>query len=464
MHQRRTARNDSRARIGTETHKTIRTNSHFGRYNSSVTKTDTSNDDPRPRHLSLRTVILIFGIAAGLRIGFVTLTNDPHPSQLTYPDEEGYWQASRSIARGEGLVDHQGFRATRMPAYPAFLSLFSSITAARVVQALLGAAAAVAIGGLGARRFGTTVGFLAGLAVAVDPFGVFFTKLLLTETLFTAALCITWCIVASWFDPTGHAGRWIGGGVLLALCIYLRPAALGLVPVLLLLVLLRHRNRQAFLDSAVVVATVAVLLLPWAWRNHRVTGEWVWGTNRMGISLWDGLGPDADGSSNLAGTADWPEVRELSEGDWNRYFRDRALQAARDDPARVIGLIPAKIARTWNPFPNAAAGRTTTLRIISAGWMLPVAGMALAGVWSLRRSGWILCLLILPAGYFTMVHTVFVGSVRYRLPAMPLLELLAAVGVVALIDAWRAAPAHAADGSTPSPVEPDQPNDAPAND
>ena len=60
---------------------------------------------------------------------------------------------------------------------------------------------AVVIAGLGARLFGLTVGLLAGFAVAGDPFGVFFSNLLLTETLFTTALCITWWLAWPLTEP-----------------------------------------------------------------------------------------------------------------------------------------------------------------------------------------------------------------------------------------------------------------------
>ena len=149
--------------------------------------------------------MLLLLIAAGLRVGFVVARGSE--ASLTYPDEEGYWHAAGSLDRGDGLVDDQGFRATRMPAYPAFLSLFvdrpGGVVAARIAQAVLGAAAALAVGWLGTRRFGPTIGLVAGLAVAIDPFLVFFSNLLLTETLFTAALCITWCVAWSLAEPVG---------------------------------------------------------------------------------------------------------------------------------------------------------------------------------------------------------------------------------------------------------------------
>jgi len=41
--------------------------------------------------------------------------------------------------------------------------------------------------------------------------------------------------------------------------------------------------------------------------------------------------------------------------------------------------------------------------------------------------------LLLPAIYFTLLHMLFVGSVRYRLPAMPMIVVLSAVGIASLL-------------------------------
>lgn len=35
--------------------------------------------------------------------------------------------------------------------------------------------------------------------------------------------------------------------------------------------------------------------------------------------------------------------------------------------------------------------------------------------------------------YFTVVHALFLGSVRYRVPLMPLVDLAAAVGAVVVV-------------------------------
>ena len=430
---------------------------------------------------SRRGLAAVFLLAVSLRVGFIVLWGGVN-APLRFHDAKEYWSMAQSLAAGEGLFDARGYRATRMPAYPAFLGVFvrlgAGLGAVRISQAVLGSLAAVAIGWLGIKLAGRTVGLLAGVAVAVDPFNVFFSNLLLTETLFVAALCVAWVAFRPLIEsgdsvrntqgrgmdtiraPSASAGlaglndnplagargsdelpsylTWLLAGAAFALCVYLRPSSVGLLPALIALILVRRwREREAWLGSVALVMVLVVSLLPWAWRNQAVTGEWCWLTNRFGISLWDGLGSQADGSSNLAATHDLPAVQGLSEGEWNRYFRARALREARADIPRVLRLAWIKVRRTWNLFPNVAEYQSRAVRLISAVWMGPLVVCTLVGLWTLRRRPWPLLLLILPAAYFTVLHTVFVGSVRYRLPGMPFLELIAAAGLAAMIATIR---------------------------
>jgi hypothetical protein len=62
-------------------------------------------------------------------------------------------------------------------------------------------------------------------------------------------------------------------------------------------------------------------------------------------------------------------------------------------------------------------------------WNVPLLALAVLGlVMRMRRD--VLILLLIPIVYFTAVHALFLGSVRYRTPLMPLVCLLAAHGIV----------------------------------
>ncbi len=424
-------------------------------------------DKPTATH-GVRWVLILFVLASAVRVGWVVHRyGDPACSKaLTYPDEDAYWLSARSLAAGEGLRDEFGYRATYMPAYPAFLAIFTGFDRplwwARLVQALLAAAVAPATFLL-ARRWdrwtagselaGPVLPVLAGLAAAFDPFLIFFTGLLLTEAIFAAALTVAWLFVialserASGCDaqPVARVPKdWVlyafGAGVLLLLSVLLRPAAGVLVVATVICVAIGRGGLPIRLQAAgIIVLVVLIGLMPWAARNHRVIGQWRWLTTRGGISLYDGVRPGATGGSDLAHTKTMPQVRGLSEVQWDRYFSNRAWSTIKNDPGRVAVLAWHKLARTWSLRPNVEAYRQNPIAWISAGWMVLLLASAVAGMWARRRRFGACAALLLPVLVFTLLHMVFVGSVRYRVPAMPMLMVLSAAGLCRLGRARAAA-------------------------
>lgn len=392
-----------------------------------------------------RWAIIVFLLALALRGGWgaVSYFRAEDPSVLEFPDERQYWNMATSLRSGDGLRDELGFRATRMPLYPAFLSVFTGfpngLVIAKGCQWLIGALAAVLAGGVASGLFGRRIGLSAALLVAFDPFLIFFSSLLLTETAFIAALTGLWWIATPIVvNRRASLRRWIGFGLIAALCVYLRESTLGLVAALVVLLLLRLRlHRRSIVGAAIVVGIVAILLLPWAARNRMVVGEWCWLTTRGGISLYDGVGPSATGASNLGSIKQMPAVEGLTEVQWNGYFLRESFREIRTDPGRVFRLARVKLARLWNPFPNVATHQSSLLRLISAAWNIPIFALAAVGALRLLSTGGhtgvgVALLLVLPAVYFSALHSLFVGSVRYRLGAMPAMEILAAFAALTL--------------------------------
>ena len=220
-------------------------------------------------------------------------------------------------------------------------------------------------------------------------------------------------------------------------CVYLHPSAvlLGMVYGVALIARGPGWRRLACLGLGVLV--FAAGLAPWTVRNYRVLGGFCPLTTRLGISLYDGVGPKATGRSDLGYTRDLPEVASLDELAWNRWFVDRSLEQVRSDPVRVVTLAGRKLLATWNIFPNIEEHRTLGRMAISAVWMVAILLFGAVGIVSVRREVGVRLILLLPVGYFTLLHMVFVGSVRYRTPIMPLLEVFAAAGLVHVVGRIR---------------------------
>lgn len=415
---------------------------------------------------------LIFCVALLVRAatGLYQFSRAGGPEALEFPDEQQYWLIARSLADGKGMRDELGFQASRMPLYPALLSLAArapyGITVVRIAQWFVGAATAVAAACLAycltsrllAQSSGlrnpnspdstagnapqsiftaAPISVMAGFLVALDPFLALTSSLLLTETLYTFFQVTLWIVAVPLFlDCDGFSWkRWIALGLLAAACIYTRESAVLMIA--LLLVLLVGANRftlRSICGGGLATMIVTAALLPWAWRNHNQIDEWRFLTTRAGISLYDGVRPVATGASDLGDVKQMESVRGLSETQWDRYFRDESLRYMKEDPLRILHLAPVKLLRTWNPLPNVESFRGRALRLVSAAWNLPLFALTGLGVivligWWGTKGFWMVAYLLLPAMYVTVLHSLFVGSVRYRLVAMPMLEILAAIAL-----------------------------------
>jgi hypothetical protein len=78
--------------------------------------------------------------------------------------------------------------------------------------------------------------------------------------------------------------------------------------------------------------------------------------------------------------------------------------------------------------------RGRLVRVLVLIGYLPLLACGLVGAWRFAGRGWPYVLCLLPSVYLTIVHLVFVGSLRYREPAMLCLIVLAA----GLVGSWVA--------------------------
>lgn len=361
------------------------------------------------------------------------------------PDQREYLELARNVLAGNGLKLYDGrfqqeVRAFRTPGYPLFLAAMGGLVRwARLAQALLDTSTILAVYLLARRWMEHRASLLAAIAVAVNPFLVYFSGLILSETLFVAMLAWGMTLLV-W------RRNFLWGGLVLALSVLVRPSALFL-PVLLGLssafITVHPRElppRRPWLRlpvGATMLLLTMLVLLPWAWRNQRVLGEWVFLTTNGGITRYDGFNPNATGASDQRFVQDkeMRGVRSLDEVARDRFFAGRADEYIQNTwqrrPARLVELAFLKVARTWSPMPlSSDFGRPLH---VAAGlaYALPLFVLAMAGLAYGKLPRAAKCFLLAPAVYFTVIHAMTVGSLRYRLPAEPLLAVLAAAGAMA---------------------------------
>ena len=318
--------------------------------------------------------------------------------------------------------------AYRLPGYPVFLAACGcSVPFVRVTQAGIDTSTVLAVFLLARRLSGSVPGSLvAAAAVAIDPLFVYFSGLILTETLFAAALA--WGTVAACRRAVPAAA------VLFAVALYLRPTALVLGPAVVCFATNCDRPRAYhWRASLLVLSGLMVALLPWAARNRARLGVPIWTTTNDGITLYDGFHDGATGGSDQRFVAGLPGLRSMTEVERSRDLSGRAWRWALGRPRALPELVLRKVGRGWSPVPLSQDFGTPWYRWVGGGYAVPFDVLCVLGLASGRLGGRAKLLLLTPAVVLTAVQAVTVGSIRYRMPAEAELAVLAGVGAV---DVW----------------------------
>ncbi len=399
-----------------------------------------------------RSLLIILLLALVLRLGWALTRPADETALAPLPDQREYLECARNLLTSGELkfVDprfNDDVRAFRTPGYPAFVAACgANVRIVRVIQTIVDTLTALAAFLLACRWLPAWGGLLAASLVAVNPFLIYFTGLVLTETLFTAMLA--WGMVLL---VTRNGKWWVLGGLVLCLSILVRPGALGLPIVLALAFALANRHqpfpyhedanaivrRWPLPVGATIVLLSLLVLSPWAFRNYRIIGKWVWSSTNTGFSAYDGFNPDASGASDQSFVKSMPQLRGMQESERSEYLSNRAWTFVREDPRTATELAVIKLARTWSPQPLSATLSRPLYVVI--GWLFagPIYVLVLIGICYGTLPRMTKLFLLIPAIYLSIGAMLSVGSLRYRIPAEVPLTVLAASAVVTMSHLWN---------------------------
>jgi len=383
-------------------------------------------------------IVLFAALALRLGWGMTRPVDDASIDQL--PDQREYLEIARSVLHGEGFSFsdprfNQRVYAQRTPGYPLLLAATgANVRMARIVQAMLDTSTVLA-GYLLARRWlARDAAVVAAAIVAFNPFLVYFSGLVLTETLFTAMLAWGMLLITS-----ARTLLWLTGGIILAASTLVRPGALPLPVILAVLGALAAKaaNRRADrayhrwwslpVGTSMLLLTI-LILLPWAIRNRQLLGQWIWTSTNAGITRYDGFNPDATGASDQSFVAAMPHLRSMSETERNDFLAREANDFIRQRPLDSIKLAGKKVLRTWSPRPLSSEFSRTLYVVIALAYAVPFFALFVLGWVTSPMPVTVKLFLAAPAAYLTLAAVLSVGSLRYRIPAeVPMAVVAAAV-------------------------------------
>lgn len=380
------------------------------------------------RKFVIAALAIIFLIGLGLRAALAWL----HPMLL--PDSVDYIALANRILHGQSYRV-TGMYAKRMPGYPVFLAATSlpdgfHLHLVLLIQAFFGALVSVVVFAM-ARPLGAAVGLLAALFTAADPLCVGFSASVLTEIPFMLLFVLDLWLLIQLLSRPASVWRWLLFSIGFATGVYVRAeVALCIFPLLGWLIWMNRRSprlRQALGGAVASMAIITLILLPWWLRNYRLFHQDFFRfTTLQGISLYESVYRGATGGPRQSDIIRPPAIQNLPEGQRDTAWTRRAFADIFNHPFRMIRLAFVKIGRTWSPWLHARGYARPWLNALLCLWYVPLFILALAGLPIVRTWRGPAGILLICIIYFTAMHAIFLGSVRYRVPVMPLVFIFAA--------------------------------------
>jgi hypothetical protein len=257
-----------------------------------------------------------------------------------------------------------------------------------------------------------------------------------------------------WLFAALHDDGWqswrliVMGGVLLGIASLLSPVLLPAVGLILVaeFVSARHFRPRMVLGSTAMLAVCAVLVTPWAVRNYLVLGGFVPTRSNLGLELWIGNNPYADGKTNptlvsaeqkaffasihpMGSPKERARLREIGELSYMREKQELAVAWIVAHPWEFARLTAMRLRLHWMPTP-AMCSENGLVGLVKAGLLTGTGLLALAGLarFLLVRDPYRWLWVAIVVGP-SLAHVVTHVDVRYRYPIFAL-SMLVSVDLV----------------------------------
>lgn len=348
--------------------------------------------------------------------------------------------------------------------YPAFLTFVYkvagvSVLTVKVLQAVIGGISCALTCRLGRDVHSQRAGVIAGLIlVFYGPVLFFESRLLATgwAILWTVALALLLVHVVS--KPSARSLLLVG--VTLALAVYTRPTFVLVGAIYFVFLLMPGLGRQQVLrrirNTAIVIAGFVVVAGPVSVYFRATTGFVGLIPPSGGINFFIGNNPDYSTTVNIRPGLAWadlvaePSRHGYEDDPWsrNKYFREQVVEFASNEPIRCMSGLGEKfltlissreIPRNLDVYIHRKWSRILTFVTWNAGgWGVPfglVFPFALVGI-AYSKSRNALLIKIMLGVLSAAVVLVFI-SARYKAPLIPLVSVMAAIGVTTTVDHLR---------------------------
>lgn len=386
---------------------------------------------------------LVFVVALAFRLVAVSQLGDLPLSRTPQLDSAEYLTWARAIADGSATWPLYPEHA---PGYPFFLAgllkIFGSLTAVRVAQSVLGAAACVMTMRVTAQVFGARAAVAAGLLQAAYGPLIYLDTAILAEPLLIFLLT---CSLALVMTADDKPVRWLFTGLSLGAAAIVRPTALVIAFVFFVAAVTRSPRRDRTRVAAAFVTGLLLLTLPVIIQNWRVSGLPIIQAYG-GMNVYLGNRPSGDGAARARPGGEWDRLEgeasraSATGADADRYYLRKTMNEIGDRPAAYVQLLGSKLLwtisneelRDTHSYYFFADAMPVLHWLPSFGWIFALAIVGATATASPSKP-W-LTMYVIATG--ATVILLVVGT-RYRAPMVPAVIACAGAGLMTLVDRAR---------------------------
>ncbi|OGS07968.1 MAG: hypothetical protein A2270_08800 [Elusimicrobia bacterium RIFOXYA12_FULL_51_18] len=390
--------------------------------------------------------VTAFILRLGLLLGYKGISQ-------TYEkfDAKAYEAVAVNLMQGNGFIEAPGMPTDgRPPVYPIFLAAVYSITghsefAARLLQCFIDSGSAVLLMLIAGMIFTPAVAALSGVLAALYPPFILYSNMKMTECLFIFLFLLECYYLTKAFKERDNKS-FVYSGIFHGISVLVRAPTL-LFPLFLLPGILFTGLRKSLLKGFVLYVMISSAIVSvWTIRNYYALNDFLAVNTGSGWLLWYAIQDDAwngDEIVQLSPLREYPELKDLPRSKMESIVGKKVVKYALTHPGSYSWKMAKNFVRLWRlPIGKVMLGRVSPALagLYQAAHCLLLI-TAFFGLFYISKSNFICALpTFLYLSYVSLMHSVIIGTPRYRLPYDHFLLMFFAGGLVFLYNRFKKKP------------------------
>jgi len=389
---------------------------------------------------NIKLVIILTAILA--RITAVLISGD----KLVYGDEFQYIKIAKNLIHN-GFYGLDAPDAYRPPLYSFFIAaLFfishDSIVFAKIIQAIVGGIALIFLFGIGEIIFDKRISLLAGALYAFYPLLIYLTTALFPQTILCFLLFGSVYILLK-IRNDNNILLFLSGGIFIGLIFLLVPpyAFLFLFFIYYAIIGKTINFKKIILNIIMLFFSTSIFVLPWLIRNNKLTGQIGYIADTGILNLWLGNNPTAKAQHFTISPEAYygKEYKLMLKIKQINFLKNESFYWIKTNPIKFFKISIHKFLKFYSPYgmsTNPKGAKMGMHGIIIAISYIPILFLGIISVvLSTTKHMKNSCFLMLFIFFITgFIYSLFITSIRFRIPLDGLMIVLASFSIVFIWD------------------------------